>query len=385
MLGSTRRVEVMYDDAFLTRQCERFDLPEQEQQFSIAIPAHNESERIAKCLRALARQTVRNFSVVVFCNNCTDDTYARVRRVFLQEGLKGQIVDAILSSHAAHAGGARRAAMNLAADLLTGPSSVILTTDADSEPAPDWIAANAAAIVNGADCVAGCITLDPDDVLPPTLHDRGSLEAQYETLLTELFCRIDPDQTDPWPRHAQEPGASLALTVEAYREIGGLPALPVGEDKALLRALRDEGFRVRHDPNVRVSTSGRLVGRAAGGVADTLRTRIQIPDSNCDPYLERAWTAYRRAIRSKRCREFYQSADRAGRKTFAKAWQHIETSEHSLARTPLVPSDLQGQIKIAQAMVRRARHSLPKIDAAHRSDRNAPDADMRAEEMQPTL
>jgi hypothetical protein len=64
------------------------------------------------------------------------------------------------------------------------------------------------------------------------------------------------------------------LTLTAYRRIGGLPAVPVGEDRALFEALIRAELRVRHCPAARVIVSCRLDGRAAGGMADTLRRRL---------------------------------------------------------------------------------------------------------------
>jgi glycosyltransferase involved in cell wall biosynthesis len=41
---------------------------------SIVIPVYNEAERLADCLRAIARQAVRPYEVIVVDNNSTDDT-----------------------------------------------------------------------------------------------------------------------------------------------------------------------------------------------------------------------------------------------------------------------------------------------------------------------
>jgi len=45
-------------------------------------------------------------------------------------------------------------------------------------------------------------------------------------LLAELEGWLDPDPADPLPRHHQHFGASLAVTVDAYRRAGGLPSMP---------------------------------------------------------------------------------------------------------------------------------------------------------------
>jgi hypothetical protein len=144
-----------------------------------------------------------------------------------------------MDAKASHAGGARR--WTFAAQWLDEgchADGLILTTDADSEPTSDWIDTNRAAIMQGVDGVAGASELDPDDarLLPDIFHARGRIEARYESLLTELFSHLDPRPHDPWPRHASEPGASLAVTLQAYRAIGGLPCIAFGEDGALVAA-----------------------------------------------------------------------------------------------------------------------------------------------------
>lgn len=45
----------------------------------IAIPVRDEAERIGKCLRALARQSIRANHIVLLLNNCGDDTAMAVR------------------------------------------------------------------------------------------------------------------------------------------------------------------------------------------------------------------------------------------------------------------------------------------------------------------
>ena len=250
--------------------------------FVVAIPVKDEEERLPACLRALAQQRDRSgqpipptlVRIVVFANNCTDQSASLARKLGECLSLDVRVVEARLPPAAAHAGAARRAAMDLAeAWLVEGgeKDGVILTTDADSQVAPNWIAENLAAFEAGAEAVLGRIDLDEEgELLPEALHRRGELEDTYERLLTELSWLLDPLEHNPWPHHATISGASLGITRAAYCRVGRLPRVPLGEDKALIALLSRQDARIRYCPTVHVITSGRTNGRAPGGVADTL-------------------------------------------------------------------------------------------------------------------
>ena len=102
--------------------------------------------------------------------------------------------------------------------------AVIMTTDADARVGTRWISVNLATIAAGADLVAGFVRADRAEHarLPIAVIQRGQLESRYEWLLAELLARTDPEAHDPWPRHRIASGASLALTLAAYRRVGGL-------------------------------------------------------------------------------------------------------------------------------------------------------------------
>ena len=243
---------------------------------------------------------------------------------------------------------------------------VIMTTDADSRVSPHWIVSNIEAIHAGADVVLGQIRLDEDgDLLPEALHRRGQLESEYEALLTELDARVDPLPYDPWPRHATISGASIAIRRKAYEEVGGLPRVPLGEDKALVAALMRIDARIRHAPDVLVTTSGRCDGRAPGGVADTLRLRSDNPEALCDEALEPFRVALHRAKWRRRLRQLWGAGDLAGDDawtralqisdgcairagealSFGAAWREIEHNSPRLSRRLLSPAELPGQIR----------------------------------------
>jgi glycosyltransferase involved in cell wall biosynthesis len=187
--------------------------------FVVAIPVRDEEERLPACLRALAQQRNRLgqsippmlVRVVVFANNCADQSAELARKLGGCLSLDVRVVEASLPPSSAHAGAARRAVMDLAEAWLEEGGErdgVILTSDADSQVAPNWIAENLAAFQAGAEAVLGRIDLDGEGkFLPEALHRRGELEDAYEGLLTELSWRLDPLEHNPWPHHATISGS----------------------------------------------------------------------------------------------------------------------------------------------------------------------------------
>ena len=383
--------------------------------FVVAIPVRDEEKRLPACLHALARQRDRSgrsisptqVRVVLFANNCTDRSASLARNLGSELSLDVRVIEARLPPAIAHAGSARRAAMDLAEAWLVeaGESDgVILATDADSQVAPDWIAENLAAFAAGAEAVLGRINLDEEgDQLPEALHRRGALEDIYEKLLTELSWLLDPLEYDPWPHHATVSGASLGVTREAYCRVGRLPRVPLGEDKALVGLLSRHDVRIRHCPTAHVITSGRTDGRAPGGVADTLAIRSKEPDAFCDEALEPFRTAFARAAWRGRLRRLYGVGrlaldlnwvekleiaprdvdDLIQEPAFGAIWAAIELRSPRFARRLLRPAELPEQISIARRWLAHLREggsgarqhiqpefsiSISPIDDVSRSD-----------------
>src|SRR3984957_15271175 len=355
--------------------------------FVVAIPARDEEERLPACLRALAQQRDQLgrpippalVRVVIFANNCTDQSASVARSLAECWSLDIRVVETRLPPEGAHAGAARRAAMDICgAWLVEGGdgNGVILTTDADSQVAPNWITTNLAAFEAGAEAVLGRIALDDEGkLLPDALHRRGALEDAYESLLTELAWRLDPLEHNPWPHHATISGATLGITRNAYCRVGRLPRVPLGEDKALIVLLSRQDARIRYCPAVHAVTSGRTQGRAPGGVADTLAIRSREPDAFCDEALEPFRTALARAAWRGRLRRLHGAGplalDRdsalgleiparevngiAQESTFGAAWRAIEDRSPLFARRLLRPAELPGQIAIARRWLPRLR------------------------------
>ena len=244
----------------------------------VAVPVRDEAERLPALINGLACQTWifrtrQILPVVLILNNCRDDTAGVLKAGAAQQPhLAIAVIDIDFPPDSAHVGSARRLAMEEALRTV-GPNSMLLTTDADAVPAPNWIDANLAAIENGADLVGGHIIGDHHEeaLLGPGFLRRSTRHLHYARLVDQLSALIDPVPHDPWPRHSDHTGASLAVRGEVYQAVGGIPPLPVGEDVAFVNAVCRAGYRLRHPPDVQVVVSARLQGRASGGMADCLK------------------------------------------------------------------------------------------------------------------
>ena len=358
----------------------------------VAIPARNEAEHIVCCLQALGGQAER---VVLLVNNSTDGTEDLAKRKAASIGLDLHVSVQHFSPAQCSAGHARKMAMDVAATLA--PGAVLLTTDADSRVAPDWVAANLRYIASGVDAVAGRAVIDPVDAakIPARLHEDDARECAYAALLDEIAAVLDPDPADPWPRHTEHSGASICVSPRAFRQAGGVPDVPAGEDRGLFAALRRIDAVIRHAPEITVTVSGRIVGRASGGMADTIRRRLAAPDPFLDDALEptagaarRAWlrALTRTAWRTPDPQRLADLADELGvsrsrlhavlrAHCFGEAWERLEANCTVLARAPVSAS----QVLVETARARELLASLRLSPVLHkdRADMSQP-ADAQA-------
>jgi hypothetical protein len=70
------------------------------------------------------------------------------------------------------------------------------------------------------------------------------------------------------------------VRADAYLAVGGFPGAVHAEDQKLVDALEEAGYGIARTRRLTVTTSGRLHGRAAGGLADELR-RLSGDQSVC--------------------------------------------------------------------------------------------------------
>lgn len=261
--------------------------PTVECEVCVIVPVRDEAATLDNTLRALACQVdghgrpvaPKRYEIVLLANNCRDESAAVARRfVHAHPTLALHVVERTLPAEA-NVGHARRLLMDEAYRRLAvvgRPRGVIASTDGDTVVAPTWLTATLGEIARGADVVGGRIVVDNVGGMGMgAAYDRGVRryhlrDVAYRLLVAAYETRLDPDPHDPWPRHHQHFGASLAVTMETYQRAGGLPDVPMLEDMALIQVLRCLDARIRHSPAVRVVTSGRRDARARIGLATQL-------------------------------------------------------------------------------------------------------------------
>jgi glycosyltransferase involved in cell wall biosynthesis len=254
-------------------------------QACVIVPVRDEEELLPSALQALAEQKQLNgapllydsYEVILLINNTTDRS-RQVAESFqrLYPALRLHIAERILDASRAHIGYVRRLLMDEACrrlETVADDTGLILSTDSDTRVAPNWIARNFDEIDRGADAVGGRIVVLPcdQDVLDPPAQSMYRYDHLYRRLVCWLEDRCDPEPYDPWPRHYQHFGASLAITPRAYKTAGRLPLRRHLEDVAFYDALLCRDIRLRHSNVVRVFTSGRIDGRTRLGLSAQLK------------------------------------------------------------------------------------------------------------------
>ena len=237
------------------------------QRIAICVPARNEAAALPALFAALDRLAVPEgiyLSLCLFLDGCTDNS-ARLARGLRAAASHRVMVVAGRAACRPNAGRARHRAMLLGFAALGGEDGLLLTTDADSSPAPDWLVAMHTAL-GDSDVVAGRIARAGS--APAPLQDR--LEGYYDALFA-LRRRLDPVAWEAEATHHHSGGANMGFRAGAYRRLGGFAPVANGEDALILDDAARAGLRVRRDAAALVHTSDRRWGRASGGLALALR------------------------------------------------------------------------------------------------------------------
>ncbi|WP_404476705.1 glycosyltransferase [Novosphingobium sp. BL-52-GroH] len=274
----------------------------------VCIPARNEAARLATLLDALATQTWSAPVVVAIAvNNTGDDSLAVIEAAGRRYA--GRLMlharEVTFAPAQAHAGSARRLAMDSGLALLSAADhGVLVSTDADTRPPSDWLANIARAMSQGVDIVGGRIEIEESEPLPDGVVQLKAAWDRYWQDVRAIEDALDPLPWDPAPRHGDHTGASLAITTALYRACGGVPLLRTGEDRALVNAALALGGRLAHPVDLFTRVSPRRDGRAEGGMALAMQELFELAARGERPrapgfehWRERA--AWRRSLRTR--------------------------------------------------------------------------------------
>jgi glucosyl-3-phosphoglycerate synthase len=231
----------------------------------VVVPARDEEALIGPCLEALVAQAgvePFEYEVLLILDRCTDRTEARTRDMAT---VHPRLRLHLLEGPGEGSGPARRVGIDAACARLLRvgrPKGLIACTDADTVVASDWLAAQLIALSRGARAIGGRIELADDGPLPAHVTRRHAEQGRlrHERLLSDSNTRGEA-------QHWQFSGASLGLSAELYRQIGGLEPLGALEDEGLERVLREQHIPIERLLSVRVTTSPRLQERARRGLS----------------------------------------------------------------------------------------------------------------------
>jgi hypothetical protein len=245
--------------------------------FIVAIPAHDESERIAGALRAVDSAAAKAHfpvSLMIFANNCTDGTASVARSVATTlKRCEVEVIDEELPPSQAHAGGARRRAVAHALSRFGATSDQILvSTDADARLRSDAFLRMEEAFAAGAQVVLAkieCIR-DPLDPVSDQALAWGRPGVLWRHCVRRLVETVRSGRLASPDVHDDYGGAGVALRVDAYQALGGFCAIPSEEDLELVRAADRALMTVNRQSGAFVDVLARAKGRARGGMAEAL-------------------------------------------------------------------------------------------------------------------
>jgi cellulose synthase/poly-beta-1,6-N-acetylglucosamine synthase-like glycosyltransferase len=231
---------------------------------NVIVPAHNEADRIARCVRALdaaARHPTLlgiPVTVILILDACADDTGGMAEKAAMCRRPSTRLV--VAEADYRNVGKSRAAGMAMAEHLVDGgdPTKVWLaTTDADSTVPRHWLAHHLDLHARGYEAVAGTVRVRSWQEHAATTPPRYS--AGYRARGADRYG------------HDHVHGASLGFTSAAYQAAGGFAPVSSSEDRLLWNRLQSAGVHTVTTPHATVTTSGRREGRAPDGFAAFLR------------------------------------------------------------------------------------------------------------------
>jgi len=202
--------------------------------YSVIIPAYQAEATLPRCLAALDDQSVApdRYEIIVVDDGSRDNTAAAAEKLARSDRSGRPPVRVIRASH----GGPARA-RNIGAAAAQG--RILLFTDADCEPAPDWLQHMTDAVeADGVSGVKGAYRT----------HQRSwvarFVQQEYQDKYDRMLPQSSIDFVDTY---------SAAYRREVFEAGGGFdPALSVNEDQELSFRLASQGKRLIFAPQALV-------------------------------------------------------------------------------------------------------------------------------------
>ncbi len=225
------------------------EVPRELPRLAIIVAARNEEKNLPRCMDALLSQDYPSERLDIFVadDHSTDGT-ANIIRQF-GDGTSGTTAFSIHYVAVPDPVGHLRGKANaLHAAIESSDAEIILITDADCAPPPEWARNHAAYFTDSTvGMVCGHTYVEHDTILD------GVQALDWCYLLTSASVLSESGH----PVTAM--GNNMGVRRTAYEAVGGYPALPfsVTEDYVLFRAIgRGPGFRVRFplDPGLHTVT-----------------------------------------------------------------------------------------------------------------------------------
>ena len=271
----------------------------------VAIPAHDEADRIEACLRSVAAALragqavglVQRGRIAVGAHRCRDETAAIATGTLRDLGWSDHVV--LDMAGAAPVGLVRTRLACRARQVepaLPASRLWLFSTDADSVVPADWVSGMLRAAAEDAagdevrdaagDEVRDAVVDEVRDAAGDEVRDAAGESAEGEADVVaglvdlagwrggraarRAYRQIIASKLLPGGGHDHAYAANLAVRWTTFEAIGGFPGVAHGEEAALLVAARDAGARVATPRTPRVRTSGRMPGRAPEGLGDLL-------------------------------------------------------------------------------------------------------------------
>lgn len=243
----------------------------------VIIPLYNEEKFIERTLLSLRDQTDKDFRVFLCDNNSTDSSVAIIKTFIKENQLDWHIVTEKQKGTGAASDTAVRAAISAGCD-------VVLRTDADSLPRPDWVAKMRARFAS-----------DPKIAMVSGLSIPIVKEVsrfnfwmyRFFGWIATMFGVFRPSNYSGGAKgiYKMAAGNNMAVRGADYIESGGFPRTTIEqahEDRELVNLMRRHGMKVVRERRAVVEVSARRI--EAWGILTSLEwyRSHRKPEQNVD-------------------------------------------------------------------------------------------------------